>query len=445
MSAGDRVRRFAERLAPRIPEPLVVAVSLVVLAFVLGLAIDRDGLGAGAMCERFFKGMFEPSLLAFALQIALVLVAGSTLAAAPPIRRALLALGEKPRSERGAAALVATAAMALAAVNWGLALIGGAVLARAVLDAFETRGQRVSGGLVGTAGYMGLAVWHGGLSGSAPLAAAGPPDPRQPLTEVPLTETVLSAQNLVLWAALFVIVPAVFWRLGSAETVAAGAVARRAVPAPRLRGGVSGSFLALMLATPIAVGAAWALAGAGTSAINLPFVIAATLVLGLLLHGSLDSFRIAFEEGAAGAGSILLQFPIYFGILAIARDSGLFEETLSAFLAATDAVGGLLPRDKAAALATYVAASAVNFFVPSGGAQWALQGPIVAETARAVGCPAGPLVMAMAYGDQCTNLLQPFWALPLLSITRLKVGDLFAWCATLCGILFVLFGVWVCV
>ena len=32
--------------------------------------------------------------------------------------------------------------------------------------------------------------------------------------------------------------------------------------------------------------------------------------------------------------------------------------------------------------------------------------------------------MALAYGDQLTNMLQPFWALPLLGITGLKAKEI---------------------
>jgi short-chain fatty acids transporter len=32
--------------------------------------------------------------------------------------------------------------------------------------------------------------------------------------------------------------------------------------------------------------------------------------------------------------------------------------------------------------------------------------------------------MALAYGDQITNMLQPFWALPLLGITKLKAKEI---------------------
>jgi short-chain fatty acids transporter len=442
--------RFADSLARWIPDPLEIAVFLLFVTFALALAIDRDGLGPWRLCERFLAGMFEPSLLAFGFQIALILVLGSTLADAPPIRRGLAALAGIPRTERAAAAMVALVATVLGALNWGLSLIAGAVLARAVLDAFEARGQRVRGGLIGAAGYLGLAVWHGGLSGSAPLAVAGPPDPRQPLTGVPLTETVLAPRNLVLWAVLLVLVPAIFWWLAPRRDEGApesGTAPKPPPPQPprlppRTKAGV---VLMLVLAVPIAIGVGRALAASGAGAVNLGLTIAASFVLALVLHGSLRTFGESFERGAAGAGSILLQFPIYFGLLAVARDSGLLERTLNGFMSATDAVATVLPREKAAALLTYVSACVVNFFVPSGGGQWALQGPIIAETARAVGMAPGPLVLAMAYGDQCTNLLQPFWALPLLAITRLRVGDLLGWCAILCALFFVLFGVFVAV
>jgi short-chain fatty acids transporter len=444
MTGPSRSERFAAWVARKVPDPLEIAVGLLLATFVLALVVDRDGLGAAGLCGRFFAGMFELSLLAFGFQIALVLVAGATLADAPVVRRALTALAGLPRTGPAAAAMVSAVAIVLGAVNWGLSLIGGALLARAVLDAFASRGQPVARGLVGTAGYMGLAVWHGGLSGSAPLAVAGAPDPKQPLSNVPLTETVLAARNLWLWVVLLVLVPAVFWWLSPRGGAAPGI-------APSRGGGGTGAgparpggrLLMLALGVPLAAGVVLALVQAGPRAINLGLIIGATFVLGLVLHGSLRSFGAAFERGAVGAGSILLQFPIYFGLLAVARDSGLLASTLEAFMSATEAVASVLPREKAAALLTYVSACVVNFFVPSGGAQWALQGPLIGDTARALGAPPGPLVMAMAYGDQCTNLLQPFWALPLLAITRLEVGDLFGWCAIVCGVLFALYGAWV--
>jgi len=73
---------------------------------------------------------------------------------------------------------------------------------------------------------------------------------------------------------------------------------------------------------------------------------------------------------------------------------------------------------------TFFSAGLVNIFVPSGGGQWAIQGPIVIESAIKLGVPLPKAIMALAYGDQITNMLQPFWALPLLGITKLKAREI---------------------
>ena len=73
---------------------------------------------------------------------------------------------------------------------------------------------------------------------------------------------------------------------------------------------------------------------------------------------------------------------------------------------------------------TFLSAGIVNIFVPSGGGQWAIQGPIVIESALKLGVPLPKAIMALAYGDQITNMLQPFWALPLLGVTRLKAKEI---------------------
>lgn len=74
---------------------------------------------------------------------------------------------------------------------------------------------------------------------------------------------------------------------------------------------------------------------------------------------------------------------------------------------------------------TFISAGIVNIFVPSGGGQWAIQGPIAMESASQLGVPIPKIIMALSYEDQTTNMLQPFWALPLLAITKLKASDIF--------------------
>ena len=86
------------------------------------------------------------------------------------------------------------------------------------------------------------------------------------------------------------------------------------------------------------------------------------------------------------------------------------------------------------AVLSFIAAGLTNLLVPSGGGQWAIQGPIVIEAGLAEGVSAGKMVMSVAYGDQLTNMLQPFWALPLLSITKVRAADIVGYTALLMGV-----------
>jgi short-chain fatty acids transporter len=63
-------------------------------------------------------------------------------------------------------------------------------------------------------------------------------------------------------------------------------------------------------------------------------------------------------------------------------------------------------------------------FVPSGGGQWAVQGPITIEAAKMMNIDMVKSAMMVAWGDQWTNMIQPFWALPLLGLAGLSAKDI---------------------
>ena len=158
--------------------------------------------------------------------------------------------------------------------------------------------------------------------------------------------------------------------------------------------------------------------------------------LALLLHGNFRSFLNALEEAIKGASGILIQFPLYFGIMGIMRDSGMIVQISDFFVSIATPV--TMP------IYTFFSAGLVNLFVPSGGGQWAVQGPIVVESALQLGVPLPKAIMALSYGDQITNMLQPFWALPLLGITRLKAREIlpFTFLMMLVGVVVFLLGLW---
>ena len=140
------------------------------------------------------------------------------------------------------------------------------------------------------------------------------------------------------------------------------------------------------------------------------------LGLAILLNGNITNFLHSLDKAIKGVGGILIQFPLYFGIMGVMSNSGMINDIAQFFISISNAV--TYP------LFTLISAGLVNLFVPSGGGQWYVQGPIVIQTAIEMKISLSKSIMALAYGDQLTNMLQPFWALPLLGITGLKARDI---------------------
>ena len=188
------------------------------------------------------------------------------------------------------------------------------------------------------------------------------------------------------------------------------------------------------VALPAFVWLALRFADRGLAALDLNTANLAFLALGLILHNSASRYAGAVEEGARGCAGIILQFPLYAGILGMIRGSGLGAAVSGAF---ASAAGGSEPLLR---VMTFLSAGLVNLFVPSGGGQWAVQAPIALQSGADAGAHPGAMVMAVAYGDQWTNMLQPFWALPLLAITGAKARDIVGYTA----IALVAAGAWIC-
>ena len=140
------------------------------------------------------------------------------------------------------------------------------------------------------------------------------------------------------------------------------------------------------------------------------------LGLAIVLHKNFNQFLNGVSKAINGSSGILIQFPLYFGIMGLMKYSGMVTIFSDFFVQISNST--TFP------IFTFISAGIVNIFVPSGGGQWAVQGPIIIEAASQLGVPYWKAIMALAYGDQTTNMLQPFWALPLLGITELKAKEI---------------------
>ena len=378
------------------------------------------------------------TLLSFSMQMLLVLVAGFMLASSPPIKKLLDAIAGFAKSAPQAIILVTLVSLAASWVNWGFGLVVGALFAKAL-----ARKVKVDYRLLVASAYSGFVVWHGGLAGSIPLtiATAGHFSEAQ-IGIIPTSETIFASFNLLLVAILFVVMPLVnrFMLPEDKDSIYVDPSAlddkssESAASALELNSAnVSERQLenrpADKLENSRLLG--WSVGGAGLvylgyyfwvqgGSLNLNLVNFLFLFLAILLHQTPRSLLTSLNEAIKGGAGIVIQFPFYAGIMAVMVQSGLAQSISEGFVAIASAES--LP------FWSFISAGIVNIFVPSGGGQWAVQAPIMLPAAEALGADVARVAMAVAWGDAWTNLIQPFWALPVLAIAGLKARDIMGFC-----------------
>lgn len=425
--------RASVRMVERyLPDAFVLVLMLTLVVFAAGMLVE--GQSPIAMMTYWGEGFWN--LLAFAMQMVLILVTGFVVASTPPFRKLLLALARLPQTPGQAIILVTLVSLVAAWINWGFGLVIGAFFAREL-------GRHVKGldyRLAIASAYSGFMIWHGGLSGSIPLVIATEGHFAQELIGIiPTSETLFSTLNLGILLGLVVAIPLVNRlimpspeetvsvdpkRLAEDDDSAVGTTLANGVDDSRLISILAGGLGLLYVAH-------YFLAADG--GLNLNIMNFTLLFAGILLHGRPTLFLAAMKKAIEGAGGIVIQFPFYAGIMGMMVGSGLAVTLSSGFVA--------IANEQTFPLFTFLSAGIVNIFVPSGGGQWAVQAPIVLGAAEALGVSPARAALAVAWGDTWTNLIQPFWALPILAIAGLSAKDIMGFCLIVLVVTGVIIGV----
>lgn len=441
--------RYAKIFRYLLPTPFTIALLLTILTFFLALFLTKDSTTSYVqysidLLGEWEDGLWENGLMVFAMQMMLMLVLGHVLALSKPVDRLIRFMVGRIRTNAEAALWVSFLTILVSLFNWGLGLIFGAIFARKVAEKAVRSGLDINYPLIGAAGYIGLMVWHGGLSGSSLAKVAEKGHLREMMqgiyskeqllslpTQIPFSETVFSNINLYSCLMLFILVPALFYWLGKQrladlptisfqestnEEASDNTDKLEAIGAERLD---QSKLFAYGLGTVIlfyAVYKAYSSNGHSMGFITPNYINFFLLGLSILMHARFSNFLAAVDQAIGGASGILIQFPLYFGIMALMKSSGMVV-MLSAFFVE-------ISNEITFPIYTLLSAGLVNIFVPSGGGQWAVQGPIIVQATQDLGIPLSKSILALAYGDQLTNMLQPFWALPLLGITGLKAKQI---------------------
>lgn len=427
----EKIINGSVRMVQRwLPEPFIFAIVLTLVAAIVAMPICRQT--PLEVLEHWGGGVWN--LLTFAMQMALVLVCGATLAAAPVIKKGISLLARIPKTPPAAIALV-TAVSALACwLNWGFGLIVGVIFAKEIARTLSGVDYRL---LIASA-YSGFVVWHAGLSGSIPLTMATPGEALRTATNgilndpVPVSQTILDPHNLVMVALVTMAIVAVNTLMHPKHGVVSVDPTLLAEAETEKR--VKGTTPAERLENSRVLGWIIALVGLGYLVMKLGFkggtldlnnVIMLFLFLGVILHGTPLAYVRAFGKAVGGASGILLQFPFYAGIMGIITGvgaSGICLGTVLSNACISISTPVTYP------LLTFLCAAILNMFVPSGGGHWAIQAPIMFAAGANLGVDHGLTGIAIAWGDAWTNLIQPFWALPALAIAKLNAKDIMGFC-----------------
>ena len=422
MSTVTRFRQLMER---RIPDPLTFAVWLTLC--MIGLALVLTPVSPEELLLQWGDGL--SALLAFTMQMVLIITTAYVLAHTSFVRGWLIKLAKIPRSPTQAYVLVILTGAVFSLISWPLGPIAAALVAREIARSSVGNGLAIHYPLLAAGGFGGFVVWEMGYSSSIALAVATEGNPTFSVINrlIPIQDTLLTWWNILTIATTLIAVVATVllchrrMQLTAPEIPEDLLTSLTTEDSEELAVAVkstdeSSRWPSLLTGTLVLSFVGLWFYREGIS-LQLNIVNWTFLGLGLMLVRSLPHYSQLFADGARVASPTLLQYPLYAGIMGIALQSGLAEQFTGLLISVAN--------EQALPLLAFWSAGLINIFIPSGGAQWALQGPSFLEAAKLMEVDLGLITMSVAYGDQWTNLIQPFTAIPLLALTGLRLKHIY--------------------
>jgi short-chain fatty acids transporter len=418
-----------------IPDAFIFALLATVIVVAAALLLTAST--AGQVVDAWGRGFWD--LIAFTLQMALVIITGHVLATSPPMMNMVRSIAAWPSSPRGAVVLVTLFALVTSWFNWGFSLVFSAVLAREIVKRVDVDYRAIA-----AASFLGLgSIWAQGLSGSAALQMATPgalqPQIRDivagggvvPGGIISFRHTIFLWQSFVSVAVEIVVVTAVMWF--ATPPKGRGKTARDLgidVNEPRNRENTEsriavlpGQYLEnvpILNWVVVVLGVAYLVryfmsVSDPLSAITINIVNFAFLLCGIFLHRTPARLMAAVQNATPAVWGVILQYPFYAGIAGVITGTHLNEQLAGTFVRLSSAT--TFPP----LVALYSAVLGV--FVPSGGSKWVIEAPYVMAASHTLKVHLGWIVSAYDLGEALANLVQPFWMLPTLGVFRLGARD----------------------
>ena len=411
------------------PDPFVLSICLTFFVAVLALLIAPTG-NVPTLLDSWYKGTF--GILAFALQMILILATGYAIAEAPIVQRGLRALAGNTQTPARAALLVFPVVAIAAWLNWGLGLIVGALLSREI-----ARRVHVDFAWLVAGSYSAWSICNSGLSSSIALSQASHGNALNLVEKatghvVPLSDTIFAPFVFIPTVLVVVVMTAIFIKMhpksenvvafcdtgndaGDDASDASGADphARSSDAPASFASRLEQSMLGTLLLLALGVGYLAMEWRENKFDLDINTTILIFLLIGLALQRTPIAYANAIRRAARQTGSMLLQYPVYGGIMGIMKGTGLASMIAKAFVMIASPV--TLP------LWSYLSSLIITLLVPSAGGHWAVQGPFVLPAAISLHASVPRTAMGVAMAENVSNMLQPFWAVPIVAIAGIRI------------------------
>ncbi len=405
------------------PDAFIFVIILSILTFFL--AINFTDSSPLQTLNAWGSGL--PKLFTFTAQISIIMITAHALAHTEPVEKLLNKIGMLPNSSVQAYSLVTFVSGVASLFAWSFGLIVGGLISKFVAIGCRKKKIKVHYPLLVASAYSGYVIWHMGYSSSAALFVSSENHMlKEKIGIIPVTDTIFTSFNITIAIlTLFVITvinplmrPTTKNEISEVDTdifknsSIKKTTEKKLTFAQKIE---NNRILSLFFGAVLLFFILFTFSRKGFF-LDLNFVSWTFLCLGLLLCNSPLHYVKLVNNAAPTVGPIILQYPFYAGIMGIMGDTGLIQVLANNIVEFSSS--SLL------GFYSFLSAGLVNMFIPSGGGQWAVQGPVMIEAAQKLGVEPYVVVLGVAYGDQWTNMIQPFWTIPLLAIAGLHMRQI---------------------
>jgi len=430
----DRLSEIAKLVGALIPDAVTTSIVLLIVVFASAIWLGNP---LETVAEAYYRGLWM--LLAFTMQMTLILVLSSALGAAPFFRRAIALLSKQPKTESAVLAMCVVGGATMSYLYWGLGYALNPLIAVYFAREAEKKGLCVDFPFLLATTVASGSVWQYGFSASGPLLMNTPGHFLEAITGImPLSTTIFSPAAKVFVIGFLILVflaarllmpkkPRLISEFSDACNLADEGDAAREKPKATPSSSASGTFSERLEDNPGPT-ALLALALAGWLyyhffvkglGLELNALNTTLLFLCLVFHRSIRKFSKVLPAAVMTAWPVVVLYHLYAGVAGVIQYTSVGEDVVTVF--ASFSTPFTFP------LLTALAGTLMAVFVPSSGGQWVIQGFITSKTAQAIGVSAQRGLLALGIGDHMGNLLSPFWAVIVGSIARIDYRQYFGY------------------